>query len=253
MDFYANIDTIRQELETLRPLAPEQVDAMRRYYRIGLTYTSNAIEGSTLTESETRVVVEDGLTVNGKPLSDHLVAVGHAHAVDWLWQEALHAPITESTVTTFYRLLFDGQADIQSGQYRTSQVFIQGDDYLPPHHDTLPALMDHLFTVEWPHWQKTLHSVHAAILLHWKLVTIHPFADGNGRVARLVMNTALMQEGYGITHVPPVSRVEYIRSLAASRDVTLSIEGAQPFVEVMLERVYESLKDYLRYVRHIKG
>ena len=254
--FLAKLDELKAELDSLRPLPPEALDQLRRYYRVGLTYTSNAIEGSTLTESETKVVLEDGLTVSGKPLRDHVDAVNHAAAFDWLWQsvtteQAVAETLTEATVLKLHHLVLQGQNLTQAGCYRVNQVFISGSDYLPPFAEAVPQLMQELFEKDWPGWKATFHPVEAAALLHWKLVTIHPFVDGNGRVARLAMNLALLKAGYGITHIPPVRRLDYISTLANSRNKELTLIGAEGFVTFISEMAYEGLKDYLRLIRHL--
>ena len=83
---YKRVDENNQLLSAYRPLPPETLKSLREYYRVGLTYTSNALEGNSLTESETKVVIEDGLTIEGKPLRDHYEAVGHAKAYDYIYQ-----------------------------------------------------------------------------------------------------------------------------------------------------------------------
>jgi Fic family protein len=255
MEFLSKIDTLKAELNALRPLPLEAMEQLRLFYRVGLTYTSNAIEGSTLTESETKVVLEDGLTVSGKPLRDHLDAVGHATAFDWMWNiltQEIPIPLTETHILKLHQLVVSSQEALLPGQYRNKAVFISGTDYLPPEPGVIPALMTQLYQLEWPQWIQNYHPVEAAALFHWKLVTIHPFLDGNGRVARLAMNLALLKNGYGITHIPLVRRLDYISSLAQSRNESLTPDGATQFITFISEMAYESMKDYLRLVKHLK-
>jgi Fic family protein len=167
--FLTKLDNLKVELDSFRPLPVEAMEQLRRYYRVGLTYTSNAIEGSTLTESETKVVLEDGLTVSGKPLRDHVDAVGHAAAFDWLWklvgaENSASCVMKEAVVLELHRLILQGQDLSHAGDYRESQVFISGTDYLPPLAEKVPQLMQDLFENEWPKWLDNLHPVEAAAL-----------------------------------------------------------------------------------------
>ncbi|HRX16094.1 MAG TPA: Fic family protein [Spirochaetota bacterium] len=233
------IDKLHSRINQMRPLEKETLASLRNYYKIGLTWSSNALEGNTLTESETKVVIEDGLTIGGKPLKDHFEASGHADAFDEVIRLSQKADITEIDILKLHRLFFLKIDDKNAGAYRTKTVFISGSHYPLPSPERVPALMKE-FTDLVSCSRKTEHPVIAAAKAHLQFVFIHPFVDGNGRVARLLMNLILLQQGYQIAIVPPVLRGEYIASIeAAHKDET-------DFIKLICRSVYETQKDYLR-------
>jgi Fic family protein len=237
------IDALQNEIRALRPLGQQEARELRNYFKIGLTYSSNALEGNTLTETETKVVLEDGLTIGGKPLIYHLEAIGHAQAYDYMYELATKKTITEADICSLHRLFYAGINKEEAGVYRTRQVYITGTTFIP----VAPSLVDkrmHTFADSIPVLQKTLHPVIYAATLHKELVTIHPFVDGNGRTARLVMNLALLQSGYVVTIIPPICRHQYIDTLKLSQCSGNDL----PFFELVASAVYESQKDYKRLI-----
>lgn len=207
------ITALKNELDTFRPFGPKLLPHIRDYYRVGLTYTSNAIEGFSYTESETKVLLEEGLTVGGRPLRDALAVIGHAKAYDYMFSLLQCESLAVENMLTMHSLLEGSlENDSEAGTYRTEQVFVTGSTFAFPRADTVPAKMEELDA--WIAEERDkLHPVEFAVRLHLKLVTIHPFADGNGRVARLAMNAALIQKGYMLIIVPPILRSEYIASI----------------------------------------
>ena len=195
-------EKLQQQLWAYRPLSAETLKSLREYYRIGLTYTSNAIEGNSLTESETKVVIEDGLTLEGKPLNDIFEAVGHAKAYDYMYAVSHDSPITAEISKRMQQLL---------------------------------------------HWYNShegkMHPVTLAAELHKRFVFIHPFIDGNGRMARLLMNLALMRNDYNIAIIPAICRAEYISALelAHTDDIV--------FHAFIADRVMMTQMDILRLFR----
>jgi len=241
----SSIDQIKQQIDSHRPFSPHIVQQLKEYFRIGLTWTSNALEGNSLTETETKVVLEDGLTIDGKPLRDHLEALGHSKAYDFMLNQASQKTITEETVLTLHKLFYSGIDIANAGNYRTVKIHITGTDFVFPTPTELPSLMQ-AFIQELPALQKEYHPVEYAALVHLKFVTIHPFIDGNGRTARLLMNLALIQHGYAITIIPPIMRSEYINALKISNK-----GNQQPFVDLITQMAYESHKDYLRILTQL--
>lgn len=239
------IDQIKQQIDSHRPFSPHVVQQLKEYFRIGLTWTSNALEGNSLTETETKVVLEDGLTIGGRPLRDHLEALGHSNAYDFMLNQVAQKVITEDTILTLHKLFYAGIDLANAGQYRTVKVYISGTDFVFPAPAKLSALMHELIQ-ELPTLQKQYHPVEYAALVHLKFVTIHPFIDGNGRTARLLMNLALIQHGYAITIIPPVVRQTYMAALRKSN----SGDDAD-FINFIAEMAYESHKDYLRILTHL--
>lgn len=216
-----------------------EIKELKQYFRIGLTYSSNALEGNSLTESETKVVLEDGLTVGGKPLRDYLEAVGHSKAYDFMYELILSDSITEADIKKLHALFYQTIDEANAGIYRMQRVFISGSSYPMPEPEKVPELMTD-FIIQVNQMKSNLHPVEFAAKFHKEFVYIHPFIDGNGRVARLLMNLALLQSGYPIAIIPPILRSEYIASLEKAH------VKEEVFIQFIAERVIEAQKDYLR-------
>ncbi len=239
MDSHRLLDFYKAALDERRPFEGEMLVQIKNYYRIGLTWSSNAIEGNTLTESETKVLLEEGLTVGGKPLRDTFEALGHAKAYDFMFTLLGHRNITEKDVLTMHQMFYESLDKEYAGKYRDVDVFISGSKYPITEVDNIQKEMDGLFN--WIATERSqLHPVRFAAQLHKRFVFIHPFKDGNGRIARLLMNTALIQDGFLLAVIPPVLRHEYIELLEkAHRDDSA-------FEEFIAERVIEAQKEIMR-------
>jgi len=236
---FNDCDVYAARIAALRPFPKETLESLRDYYRVGLTYTSNALEGNSLTESETKVVIEDGLTIGGKPLKDVYEATGHAKAYDLLYKLTKDEPVTEENILKLHRLFY-GQIDkTNAGAWRRVRVFISGSRRVLPAPEKVPGLMTAF--VKWMAQNEgKLHPVEFAALVHQKFVYIHPFVDGNGRVARLLMNLALMRAGWTLAIIPPICRHEYIATLEKAGRMPA------PFVRFIRDRVCETQKELLR-------
>ena len=239
------IDRYEALIRSRRPLGDDESRQLDDYYRVGLTYTSNALEGNTLTLTETKVLLEDGLTVGGKPLRDALEAVGHARAYDFMLAQARSAPLvfTEATITEVHRLFYAGIDGGHAGVYRTQRVLITGTDYVPPAPDQVPDMMERL-VADLNEQAAVLHPVALAAYAHRRLVDIHPFIDGNGRTARLLMNLILINRGYQIVSIPPVLRRDYISALQTAQQTANPSD--QAFLALIAECEFESQRDYCR-------
>ena len=239
-------DSYKQKISSARPLAKEELKSLDDYFRIGFTYTSNALEGSTLTISETKILLEDGITVGGRSLKDCYEAVGHGVAYDFMLQLARqqHMNITEDAIKKLHRLFYQKVDADQAGQYRSIQVYISGTEYIPPSPEDVPHLMKHL--ADQIHSSRSaLHPVELAAMAHKRLVDIHPFVDGNGRTARLLMNLVLVNAGYGVVSIQPTLRNDYINALSASR----RLNDMEPFCKLIAECVIETERDYCRLLK----
>jgi len=193
-DTLKKIDLIKSKIDAFRPIDAHLLKQLREYFRIGMTYSSNALEGNSLTETETKIVIEDGITIGGKPLKDHLEALGHSDAYDLLFRLAKHQDITEANVKELHRLFYYRIDQDQAGKYRKQRVIITGTDFIPLSPEKIPDLM-RSFIAAIPDNMSKNHPIEFAAVIHKELVTIHPFIDGNGRAARLLMNLALLQAG----------------------------------------------------------
>ena len=233
------IDDQQKKINKMRPLDRETVISLKGYYKIGLTWSSNAMEGNTLTESETKVVIEDGLTIGGKPLRDHFEACGHAEAFEEMMNLVQKNDISENEILKLHHIFYIKIDEKNAGKYRTSKVFISGSHYPLPNPEKISNLMKRLIP-NIAQKRESEHPVIAAARAHLEFVFIHPFINGNGRVARLLMNLILLQEGYNIALISPVLRAEYITSLEAAH------ENDEKFLTLIVRCVYETQKDYLR-------
>ena len=193
------IDDLKTRLDAARPLTSAQ---LQQALDIEYTYESNRIEGNTLTLRETDLVVNKGLTIGGKPLREHLEAINHYEAILYIRELAVRGTaLDEAEVRNIHALVLRGIDRDNAGRYRNLPVMISGSRHLPPQPWAVPKLME-----DYGRWlteeSLRLHPVARAAEAHERLVTIHPFLDGNGRTARLVMNLVLLADGYCIANIP---------------------------------------------------
>lgn len=232
-------EQLRDKVIALRPFPEETLKSLKEYYRIGLTYSSNALEGNSLTESETKVVIEDGLTIEGKPLRDMYEAVGHAHAYDYIHTLSINKPLEEADILELHRLFYEKIDSEKAGNYRTMPVFISGSKYAVSPPARIESDMKKF--VKWFNDNEhKLPTPEFAALAHQKFVFIHPFIDGNGRVARLILNLALIRGEYTIALIPAILRHEYVQSLEMSH------KSPSVFVDFIAERIIATQMDLLR-------
>jgi Fic family protein len=241
----ADIDKIKKQIDAFRPIPANILKQLKQYFRIGLTYSSNAIEGNSLTETETKIVLEDGITIGGRSLHDHLEALGHSDAYDLLFKLTKKTTFTEKDILALHKLFYFRIDPQNAGKYRKEQVYITGTEFIPPIHSKVPVLMKK-FIESFESWQKKYHPVELAATVHQELVTIHPFVDGNGRCARLLMNLIFLQNGYAVTIIPPILRTQYINALKKSQ---AKKADPKPFINFITEMAYESQKEYLRLLK----
>lgn len=236
------VDKLQEEINSFRPLPASTLRQLKEYYRVGLTYTSNAIEGNSLTETETKVVLEDGITIGGKPIKDYYEALGHSEAYDHIYKLAKDKGITESDIKKLHKLFYYRIYEAKAGKYRKEKVFISGSRYSLPGPEKVSELMER-FVNRIKDIENKNHPVEYSAIAHQELVFIHPFIDGNGRVARLLMNLILLQKGYCIAIIPPILRRDYINALEKAHT------DDKDFREFIARAVRETQKDYLRLLR----
>lgn len=239
------IDELKSKIDSFRSLSSDIIKQIQEYYKIGLTYSSNALEGNTLDLAETKVVIEDGLTINGKPMRDHLETLGHASAFNELIELAKTDVISEENIKNLHKIFYAKIDSDSAGIYRQKPVIVTGSDIDFPLPEEIESKMKE-FVSKLPLLKNDLHAVEYAAMVHALFVNIHPFIDGNGRVARLIMNLALLQAGYNITVIPPVVRADYIRALQSSNH-----NEFQPFINFISEMVLEAQKEYLRIIERL--
>ncbi|MDB5340908.1 MAG: fic [Planctomycetaceae bacterium] len=210
---YDKLTQKKHELDGFRPLPPALVRNLNDWFRVELTYTSNAIEGNTLTRRETAVVIEQGLAVGGKTLKEHLEATNHAHALDFVHEliSKKASQLSARDVLDIHEMILKGIDDDHAGHYRNIPVRISGSMVVLPNPRKVPDLMNDFQS--WLTGKHDLHPVAFAGEAHYRLVSIHPFVDGNGRTARLLMNLLLMMAGYPPAIIRKRDRLAYIGAL----------------------------------------
>jgi Fic family protein len=207
-----------------------------------MTYHSNAIEGNSLTLRETALVLQEGVTIKGKPLKDHLEATDHQHALDFLYDlvDRDRAPVSERLIRQLHQLVVRETEAADAGTYRTGSVLIAGAAHIPPEAVDVPRQMGEL--IQWLGANtRRLHPVELAARFHHRLTAIHPFVDGNGRTARLAMNLLLMHRGYPLAIILKPDRQKYYRVLQAADRGKVA-----PLVLFIGQAVERSLDLYVR-------
>jgi len=241
-DLLASIAAKKERLDAMRPASHATLLSLQKFYDVDLTYTSNAIEGNTLTLRETAELIEHGITVGGKPLRDHLEAIDHYNAVLWIRELAAGAaPTDEKTVRELHRrIVLRSQPEI-GGIYSTLPRRIAGSPVVFLNAVKIPQLMK-----EYGQWLSTgAASPDSSFDAHFRLVAIHPFGDGNGRTARLLMNLILLRGGYPPVAVRPQDRKTYLDTLEHAS----LFADHKPFQTFMRGRLDATLGDYLNVLQ----
>ncbi len=229
---------LKERLDRLRPRNRQSLDALAAWYDVELTYSSNAIEGNTLTRSETAIVLEKGITIGGKPLKDHLEALGHRDALHLVRGLAASGEaVREIDIREIHRLIQTRVDPEEAGRYRRRKRAIAGSPLVLPSPFEIPALMG-----DFAAWLGAAPAgPGTAFAAHVRLVAIHPFSDGNGRTARLLTNLLLIQAGYPPIVIGPEHRAAYIDALQS-----LQLRSdPQPYQRLMTERLEASLDHHL--------
>lgn len=227
----------KDRLDKLRPLSTDAVKKILEDIRLRHTYHSDAIEGNTLTLQETKLVLDEGITIGGKPLKDHIEARNDAEAFD-LMIDLVHAKksISQETIQQIHEVVTKGMLK-GAGKYRAGNVRITGSTTTPPSYLKIVKLMDEYIQ----NMQKLkLHPIKKAAFIHHEFVWIHPFYDGNGRVVRLLTNLYLMQKGYPPIILKKEDRKRYYFALNKGDQGDLSV-----FADFIAKAVHEALQHYL--------
>lgn len=243
-DLLQNLTEKKTQLDKLRPLPKELEQSLEDWLRVELTYSSNAIEGNTLSRIETAEVLERGVTavIAGKPLKDQLEALNHAKALAFIKTLAStlksHQYIKEENIKNIHKLILMGINDDWAGRYRQTEVFIRGFNVDLPQPNEVPHMM-----VEFVQWLQGIqeHVVRVAADAHYKFVTIHPFADGNGRTGRLLMNLILLIHGYPMAIIRNEERTQYLNALNTAQ----TKGNIQPFYTIVVAAVERMLDAYI--------
>ena len=239
-DLGARIATKKAELDRLRPVVGAGLGNLEHIHDLELTYTSNAIEGNTLSAAETTLVIEQGITIGGKPLKDHLEAIDHYEAIRHVRELAGQgSPLTETDLRQLHHLVVRRSHPEIAGRYADQgrYVLTETGRRTFPSPTEVPALMGDL-----ARWLGVAPDTpETAFAAHRRLVDIHPFNDGNGRTARLLMNLILIRGGYPPVAVRPEDRPAYVGALQEAQ----AGRGSTLFDRSLYERLDETLAEYL--------
>ena len=237
---FGYIDSLKDSIDGYRPFSKRLADSLREKLIVEWTYNSNAIEGNTLTMSETKVVLE-GITVGGKSMVEHLETINHRDAIVFVEDLVSNKePLSEWNIRNIHSLILKEIDNKNAGKYRVENVVISGAKHIPPKHYEVINLMQKLIEEYYNNWID-YHPVVRATLLHGEFVKIHPFIDGNGRTSRLLLNFELMKNGYTPIIIKNEDRAKYYNVL----DIAHTTMNYEPFIKFVSELVIESQKLWL--------
>ncbi len=235
------LDSLKAKLNNIRL---KEYNRIEEALELEYTFESNRIEGNTLTLQETDLVVKQGLTISGKSMREHLESINHQEAILFIKELASsNSRIREGDVLALHNLILRGIDTRNAGRYRDVQVMISGSRHVPPASYLLSSMMGDFFN-----WlteaEHTLHPVVLAAMAHERLVTIHPFTDGNGRTSRLLMNLILLRNGFVIANIKGdnASRMAYYKTLEQAQ----SGGSDSAFILLVIHQEIEALERYLR-------
>lgn len=238
------IDELKRQLDQIRTFENHRItEALELEY----TFESNRIEGNTLTLRETDLVINKGLTVSGKSMREHLEAINHGDAIHYVKELiSKESVISKKEVLSIHNLILRGIIPEEAGRYRRIQVMIQGSAHMPPAPYLVEKQMEDYF-IWYERNRLSLHPIVLAAEMHERLVTIHPFIDGNGRTSRLIMNMILLQNGFVIANIKGdnASRYSYYEAL----DEVQTSGNKDAFIRFIAEVEKQSLERYLSILK----
>jgi len=239
---FSKIDALQQKLNSFRPLPKNTLKSLYEQLVLEWTYNSNAIEGNTLTLKETKVVLE-GITIGGKTMREHFEAINHKEAIDYV--EAIVSndePFSEHVIKSIHQLILKDIDNENAGMYRKENVLIAGEEHTPPEHILVTEQMTDLVK---NHNNFKGHPLERAARLHIDFVKIHPFVDGNGRTARLLMNLDLMKAGLQPVVIKATERLAYYEAL----DKAHTLNQMNDFIALVADAEQEALNKVLALVQ----
>jgi Fic family protein len=242
------IDKLKKELDGCRPLSKELVIGLKQLFDVNFTYNSTAIEGNTFSFSETKILLLEGITVGGKSMREHLEIINHKAAIDYI-EELSHKKIEElrrTDIFNIHSIILQGIDSKNAGKYRDVPVYVNLKD--GTRHTFCDPLkiadeMDMFF--DWLFSSKKEHPVIIAADTHTRFVSIHPFLDGNGRTARLIMNLILIQNGYTPAVIQNKERMNYLDAI----EIWQQNNNREKFYEIIAEYEKQSLEKYLETIK----
>jgi Fic family protein len=247
----ARIDIKKSNLDELRPIPAYVLSKIKESLFIEWTYNSNSIEGNTLTLLETKMVLEDGMTIHGKSLREHFEALNHQEAIEHIEKlVSAKSMLSATDVMDIHSLVLQKIEKEYSGRYRTFGVRVQGANFLPPNALKVSQLMDEL--LDWLNNEDIeLHPLIKATIYHHRFVWIHPFIDGNGRTVRLTFNLNLMRDGFAPVIILRNDRKKYYDALNKadlgdySKLLLLVLQAAERSLDIYVSSLDNTLDTYL--------
>ena len=252
MDIDKELSALLSEIAELKkrwdlslPLSEDETRMLKEDLEITQTYNSNAIEGNTLSLAETKAILLHGVTIEGKPLKDHLEAINHVYAMRYIDKIAFDSDkkLKKQEILEIHRLILTDIRPEDAGAYRKVNVRVGGSWRKFPKPEEVKELMDN-FVKDINAKIGAVHPVILSAQIHQGFVYIHPFIDGNGRTARLLMNLTLLRNGYPPTCIYFTERQKYYAALEAA-----NFGDAKGFKYVIAEAVKNSMEDYLSFVK----
>jgi Fic family protein len=242
------IDNLKKELDGLRPLSGELVTGLKQLFDVDFTYNSTAIEGNTFSFQETKMLLLEGITIGGKSMREHLEIVNHKEAIDYI-EELAHKKTEElrrTDIFNIHSIILQGIDSKNAGKYRTVPVYVNlrdGKRHIFCDPLKIADEMDMFF--DWLFSSKKEHPVIIAAEAPTRFVSIHPFIDGNGRTARLIMNLVLIQSGYTPAVIQNKERINYLDAIESWQQD----DNKEKFYEIIIRYEKESLEKYLETIK----
>ena len=234
----------KKRLDSHRPMPQSVLHKIQQQIEIEYIYNSNAIEGNTLKLRETQLILERGITIGGKSLREHLEVRNHPKAIEYI-QKLTKRSLRQQDILVLHQIIMKG-IEPDAGRFRNTEIRVGGADFMPPPAYEVPHLITEL--VGWYNKNPDeLRPIELAAILHYRFAYIHPFHDGNGRVSRLLMNLALIRNGYPTAAILNVDRKKYYDVLKKADNGDLV-----PFVSFAASAVERSLDLYLRALEPTK-
>ncbi|GHU14664.1 cell division protein Fic [Spirochaetia bacterium] len=242
------IDTLKMELDELRPFDPEQVKSLKTLFDIEFTYNSTAIEGNTLSYQETKIVLLEGITIGGKSMREHLEIINHKEAIDYIEDLSgkKRSELKRTDIYNIHSIILQSIDSKNAGKYRSVPVYVllkDGSKHMFCDPLSIADEMDIFFG--WLFTESKEHPIITAAQAHTKFVSIHPFIDGNGRTARLLMNLLLLQNGYVPAIIKNKDRVDYLDAI----ELWQNNNEPGKFYNIIIDYEKESLEQYLKTIR----
>lgn len=249
-DYLNRIDEKKNKIILARPLPAIALQKINESIQIEWTYNSNSIEGNTLSLNETKLVIENGMTIKGKSLKEHFEAMNHQDAIEFIISlSEKKKPLKENDILDTHALILDKIEKEFSGRYRNSGVRILGANFNPPNALKIDSMMEELI-----HWTNKesfdLHPIIKSSIFHHRFVWIHPFFDGNGRTARLILNLLLLKEKYPPIIILKNDKIKYYDALNKanqgdySKLILLVIQAAERTIDIFLSNMDNNLEAY---------